>query len=547
MEELLVLIKNGRYRAALQLAQQFNDPEVSLHGVLAAICLGEYSMACTMLEGLTPFSDPALEAERLALLAHVHYNQGRSSEYLRLAQQAVQTDQNYLAMSQLAMLLPPEQAVFYFREALAYATTPQEEGKAAYGLALVLERLGRFREAIIYASLAQLRDPADAVVVVAYVGMALAGSDEVVWDDLMDLLKPHLDNPHFGVQLAVRHLLSEIALLKGNLEEALQQSDHILLMVDRNLMPLVVCQAVRISLQAGQCERAVQLARAAQASDPTDPKLKGLARLALGYALYPAAASEAYFREAVTYLEGVATAPAVVARAHLASLRQQPIEASDRELIGQWSQAMRATLPRDVQLHNQPYNLRVLGQAVFYGPDGKISLRPRSLELLVLLLSKPEGWRREDLSLALYGRLNLNAVNVELTRLKSVLGDRLLSRPWRLDGSVAVDFEEFYRFLYRKEFALALRIYLGPLLPNSEAPGIEELRRDMEEDLRAAVISGRNSEVLMLLAERLPQDLEVWEALLAAMPQSDLRYYVVLNRVRRLKQNYQFTVTESIS
>lgn len=539
MEELLALIKGGRYRAALQLAQQYDDPKGILHGALAAICLGEYPTACAMLEGLAPFADPDLEAQRLTLLAHVHYNQGHSSEHLRLAQQAVKTNQNYLAMSQLAVLLPPEQAVFYFREALAYATTPQEEGKAAYGLALVLERLGRFREAITYASLAQLRDPGDAVVAVAYAGMALAGSDELVWDDMVTLLKPHLDSPHFGVQLAVRHLLAEITLLKGNLGEALQQSDYILSIVDRNLMPLVVWQAVRINLQVGQRERALQLARAAQASNLDDPKVKGLARLALGHALYPAAASGAYFREALTLLEGVAVAPAVVARAYLASLAQQPVEASDRELMGQWSQAMRAVLPRDVQLYSQPYNLRVLGQAALFGPDGKVPVRPRSLELLVLLLSKPEGWRREDLSLALYGRLNLNAVTVELTRLRRVLGDRLLSRPWRLDGSVAVDFEEFYRFLYRKEFILALRIYQGPLLPQSEAPGIDELRRSLEEDLRAAVLAGQNPDALMLLAERLPDDLEVWEALLAAMPPSDLRYHVILHRVRRLKHRYE--------
>jgi tetratricopeptide (TPR) repeat protein len=538
MEELRTLLSRGRFRAAMQLARQQQDPALLLEGALAALHAGDRQVAQSLLDRLPSLADPYQESMRLALLGRVRFLQGDQLAYGQLAQRSVDLDQNYTALFHLGQSLAPDMALAQFQEALVGATTPQDEGKAAYGLARVLEKLGRYREGLVYAGLALLRDPHPPQVILAYANLALTGGDNVVWDDLARRVEPCSESSDFSVRLVALHVLAEISLIQGRLEEALNQSEHILSTLDRHLLPLVVWQAVRIRLQLGQRDWAVQLARAAELSEFPDPAFRGIARLALGHALYPAPQSEAVFAEALDLLDGVAVGPAVISRAFLASLRQQPQPAEDLALIAQWSAPLRAILPAASRLYQPVFSLRVLGQNTLYGPQGAIPLRQRSLELLVLLASKPDGWRREDLSLALYGQINLNAVKVELTRLRKILGTVLQTGPWRLDGSLVADFVEMQKKLYHRDLTAALQLYQGPLLPRSEAPGIEELRRQLEEELRLVGLHSTNAEALMQLAHLLDDDLEVWEALLRTVPQADPRFFTVYSRVKQLRQHY---------
>ncbi|BCZ86837.1 hypothetical protein TthAA37_10350 [Thermus thermophilus] len=81
----------------------------------------------------------------------------------------------------------------------------------------------------------------------------------------------------------------------------------------------------------------------------------------------------------------------------------------------------------------------------------------------------------------------------------------------------------------------ALARYRGPLLPQSQAPGVETLRAELEEALRRAVLAQGEVESLFLLAERLGEDLEVWEALLERLPLQDPRRPIAQARVARLR------------
>lgn len=538
MDDSRALLKSGNYRAAIQRAHRSNHAIDILSGAMAAMAMEDLAGARQLLQRLSVLVEPALEAERLSAWARLHYLAGDLEASYQLAQQAVQLEQNYDTLFQLGQFLPPEQAVPVLKESLARATSPREEGQVAFALARVLERLGRFREGLSYASLAVLRDPEDPMLGVVYANLLLTGGENVTWDELAGRLQNWAQSPVLGIQMAAQHALIEISLIQGNLEQARQQSEQLMSKVDRNMLPLVVWQAVRVYLLLGRKEKALQLARAAELSEISDPRIRGLARIALGNALYPASQSEAVFEEAVGLLEGVSVGPAVVARAFLASLRGEMLSSGDLELIEQWSAPLRQTLPESIQTRRFSHTLRVLGQGTLTGPQGVIPLRLRSLELLVLLASKPDGWKREDLAVALYGEFNLNAVKVELTRLKKALGGKILPKPWRLAESVRADFLEVQRLLFGKDLVGALRLYRGPLLPRSDAPGIEELRHELEEVLRQAGLASRDPEALMTLGECLPEDLEIWEALMQIMPQSDPRFYAVLSRGRRLRQKY---------
>ncbi len=68
--------------------------------------------------------------------------------------------------------------------------------------------------------------------------------------------------------------------------------------------------------------------------------------------------------------------------------------------------------------------------------------------------------------------------------------------------------------------AEALRLYRGPLLPHSEAPGVAELRGDLERGLRAAVLSAGQPDFLLswVRARWGAEDLEAWQRLCAVLP-----------------------------
>ncbi|WP_243094293.1 hypothetical protein [Thermus thalpophilus] len=84
----------------------------------------------------------------------------------------------------------------------------------------------------------------------------------------------------------------------------------------------------------------------------------------------------------------------------------------------------------------------------------------------------------------------------------------------------------------------ALARYRGPLLPQSQAPGVEALRAELEEALRRAVLAQGEVESLFLLAERLGEDLGVWEALLERLPSQDPRLPIAQARVERLRREW---------
>jgi hypothetical protein len=84
----------------------------------------------------------------------------------------------------------------------------------------------------------------------------------------------------------------------------------------------------------------------------------------------------------------------------------------------------------------------------------------------------------------------------------------------------------------------ALALYRGPLLPWSQAPGVEALRLELEEALKRAVLAQGEVESFFLLAERLGEDLEVWEALLERLLPQDPRRPIVQARVARLRREW---------
>lgn len=144
----------------------------------------------------------------------------------------------------------------------------------------------------------------------------------------------------------------------------------------------------------------------------------------------------------------------------------------------------------------------VLAPAVLAGDavSGRdaVRLSLRHSELLVLLSAAPAGLRGEELAVLLYPEdVNDSTLRAEVNRLRGALGpDVVESRPYRLLVELASDWQQVRADLARGDVVAAVRGYHGPLLPASQAPGIVELRSDLHQEIRAAVLASGRSDLL---------------------------------------------------
>ena len=149
-------------------------------------------------------------------------------------------------------------------------------------------------------------------------------------------------------------------------------------------------------------------------------------------------------------------------------------------------------------------------------------LSPRHSEIMIILAACPAGLTGDELAYLLYpDDLISSTLRAELVRLRALLGRQVLaSRPYRLTCEVTSDWSAVSAQLAAGDLAEALRLYRGPLLPRSQAPGVAELRADLDRALRAAILASDQPRFLVAWTRSRwgADDLEMWQRLCAVLP-----------------------------
>jgi GAF domain-containing protein len=148
-------------------------------------------------------------------------------------------------------------------------------------------------------------------------------------------------------------------------------------------------------------------------------------------------------------------------------------------------------------------------------------LSPRHSEILVVLAGHEEGLSGDELAVLLYpGDVTSSTLRAEMVRMRALLGDALASRPYRLTGEVSSDWAAVTARLAAGDVPGALRLYHGPLLPQSEAPAVVRQRQDLHEWMRATILADGRQELLINWTQSRwgADDLEMWRRQCAILP-----------------------------
>lgn len=185
--------------------------------------------------------------------------------------------------------------------------------------------------------------------------------------------------------------------------------------------------------------------------------------------------------------------------------------------------------------------LRVLGDEppVVMLDGAPLHVRPRHVEMLTLLALHRGHLTADVLCAQLYGDEGHPAsIRVEMSRLRRLLPGILEPEGYRLSAVIDSDVKHVCALLQRNAVREAAAAYPGPLLPSSEAPGIERERAELDGWLRQAVITSNDAEALWAWV-RSPsgsEDLLAWQRLLAALQYTDPRRSLVAARTATLRR-----------
>lgn len=152
-----------------------------------------------------------------------------------------------------------------------------------------------------------------------------------------------------------------------------------------------------------------------------------------------------------------------------------------------------------------------------------VTLSPRHSEIVMLLaLASDEGLSASRLAVDLSAdELSTATIRVDMSRLRRVLGEDVLgSQPYLLRRPVRSDVQVVRDLLAEGRVREAMALYAGPLLPASQAPTVVEHRSALEQQLRGALLGGRDAASLRLWVNSRcgADDLQAWEALARLLP-----------------------------
>ncbi|WP_238846231.1 transcriptional regulator [Nocardia terpenica] len=195
--------------------------------------------------------------------------------------------------------------------------------------------------------------------------------------------------------------------------------------------------------------------------------------------------------------------------------------------------AIESRLPADPRPEPDPIRLECLGGATLLRSGRPVRLRPRQLEILALLALEPGGYTPQQLQAAVYGDRPVSATTLkaDVSHLRHATGGEITSRRYTLARPISCDAVDLLDALRVGDLARALRLYRGPLLPDSDTPGIVQWRDHLTVGLRTAVLNSESATHAVEFGACCPDDIQIHEHALRLLAPGDPRRALVTARL----------------
>lgn len=371
--------------------------------------------------------------------------------------------------------------------------------------------------------------------------------------DVLLEAKDGSDSAQLGVAADIRAALAQLELVLGNVAEAEALASENFERSPRWRLGDAVVPLVRILLEREKVSEAFSRAQYALTLTEGEDEFVSLpALLALGmvYTVAKPGAAHSYLIKVLgaTDLEASFRSMAALHLMKLGAVRLGDLDGEMQELLQTLSpsgfrlfcgpEASFAGVWNMLSARHVPLRIKVLGQQEVWLNDERIDLSERALETLVLLALHPQGLTPEVLHSLLYDdeETTLVALRSAVSRLRTVVPISGHPDSYRITVPFTLDAQACEEAIAAGNLRAALELYRGPLLERSDAPGIREMRLYLEERLRQSVLHSGDADTLLPLAETLKDDLELWQALHAVLPTSDVRLPLVRAQLHRVTQ-----------
>ncbi len=556
----------GYNKNVLRLSEQLDAPwpeGITFYVVAALINLEQDARARQLISSALPQLQKSEQADLIALDGLLDARRGDSNAYRNKAVSATNLQATPNTLYHLGITaVELEESLRVLQAAMLAAEEADDtyaEARNAHALAITHMNLGNFKEALGWVQFCHARTKHYGIRMVATNTRAflqlLIGKTEKLEESLIDAVYEIEHRSSYTRQKTqLRTTLADLYQATGRYEEALDIYDFELQHAPRVMWSWLTHGCVRALCALNVADKAQERAETTIVVTETLSEYhRQRAHLALAIALWPSAksiplltsayhyfknsdsilATEAAFHLFTTQLNDVTTVQEVRATAKNAELSLTTL--GTRLLSGQ---SLSTLQEKWGAAH--PLRLFTLGKAEVHLAGKLVNIRKRSLELLIILISRPSGYEPEALSEALYGRDHQTALRVELHRLRKELNITISSRPYRLTSPLWADLLELETSLKQGDLNAALKLYRGPLLPSSMSPYITDLRRWLETELHAAVLATYNVELVWELAQIMSFDIELWEFLANRLPHEDPRYSIVIGRSTRVRLELDF-------
>ncbi|MEN8283366.1 transcriptional regulator [Acinetobacter gerneri] len=149
-----------------------------------------------------------------------------------------------------------------------------------------------------------------------------------------------------------------------------------------------------------------------------------------------------------------------------------------------------------------------------------LTLTHRQIEILCILALHPEGISLNELHYALYGDRDISekTLKAELSQLRTLLPECILSRPYKLSCEVQADFIRAEKSLDAGFLASTFSLYKGSFLTKSESPILSAWRDCFDARLSHLIYQMEDVDQLLKLVGRIPERIDAMQRILELLP-----------------------------